>query len=264
MTKDVVVRRYLFKLYPSEAQCDELHRQRLMMGDLWNALIQRNEDVSRRTYGGKGVRHADGKTLLTFFDMTKEITALRHECPEWAALSVWSAHRVAKSVELAYQAFFRRAKHGAGKEAGYPRYRRRDMASAVPHRFQSGCKFLPHDRERSGSARQTRSARTWILELKGVPGRIRAKGEFPVELGRLHGDGGAGSDADVIFRDGKWWLSACVEMQPRREKGKEKVTVRFDLIDEFACVERATGRRTPEAGSARAHVQNPNVSPRLR
>jgi hypothetical protein len=249
-------RRYTFKLYPSRAQNDELHRQRLMCGELWNALIQRNEDVSRRAYGGKGVRHSEGKSILSNFDMGYEITTLLAECPEWRALSTWTPRRIAANVAKAYEAFFRRAKNGAGKEAGYPRYRRRDKSTTIPHRFVSGCKLLPRGSERSNGDEKPASARAWSLTLKGVPGVIRARGRFPVDPTKF-------TDADVIFRDRTWWLSACVEVPPRRETGEEKIMVRFDLIDEFACVERATGRRTSEAGSARAHEQNPIHSPHL-
>jgi hypothetical protein len=54
----VQLRRYSFGLYPSSEQSAELHQQRMMMADLWNALLQRREDVWRRTRAQRGVRHS--------------------------------------------------------------------------------------------------------------------------------------------------------------------------------------------------------------
>ncbi len=163
-----VVRRYSFKLYPTTEQRIELERQAHMMGDLWNALLQRQEDTYRRFRQGRAP-----KGHLSFFDMTAEITQLRAECPEWAALSVWSAHRVAKALDQAFQAFFRRAKAGAGGQSGYPRYRPYRMQAWVPHRFASGCKLTAD--QRPDLKRQLH----WNLRLKGVPGNIHAMGRFP-------------------------------------------------------------------------------------
>lgn len=40
-----MIRRYTFKLYPTTKQSAVLHEQRMMMANLWNALLQRREDV---------------------------------------------------------------------------------------------------------------------------------------------------------------------------------------------------------------------------
>lgn len=243
MTDQLQVRRYAFKLYVSKEQDAALHQQAAMMVDLWNALLQRHEDIYRRTRGQRRVVHFESpKRTPSFFDMTTEITTLRQTCPEWAYLSVWSAHRVARSLDYAFDGFYRRAKQGAGAQSGYPRYKKRALANCVPHRFASGCKLTRHG-----------NGRNWKLYLKGIPGLVRARGELPAEaLGW--------ADADVIYRDNTWWLSACVEMAPRRKKGRSKLTVRFNLIDEFALVEGAIGRRTASVSGAFAQ-QNENVTP---
>jgi putative transposase len=217
-------RRYTFKLYPSKMQEQLLVEQCQMMAALWNALLQRCEDSYRRTKGQRRVLHGDGKSLPTFFDMTAEITSLRHECLEWAALSVWSAHRVADALSKAFDAFFRRAKTGAGAQSGYPRYRRVRDADWLPHRFKSGCKLVPRADTRS----------SWRLTIKGISGAMRARGEFPqVPLNW--------TDADIRFRGGDWWLSVGVEMPKRRSPGDAAIKISFDLIDEFARVERSDG-----------------------
>ena len=248
-------RKYQFKLYPKEAQAEALHIQARMCSELWNALLQRQEDTYRRTRGQRGVMHSEGKAHLSEYDLGYEISALLAEIPEWRALSTWTPRRVAASLAQAFASFFSRAKKGAGAQAGYPRYKALRFADAVPHRFQSGCKLLPAPRERSDDAQNTDSARErqkeWRLALKGVPGVIRARGEFP-------GDVLDWNYADVIFRDGSWWLIAGVELAPRRSAGTDKITVSFDLIDEFARVERAEGQRMACVESARTRSQSPN------
>jgi hypothetical protein len=89
--------------------------------------------------------------------------------------------------------------------------------------------------------------------LKGVPGHIRVRGKFPAAPI-------AWKDADILYRDGSWWISVCVEMESRRTIDLDEArptTVRFDLVDEFARVERAEGRRTARAEGARTQAQSP-------
>ena len=243
-------RRYTFKLYPSKAQNEELFRQARMMVDLWNGLLFRNEQLYQRTRGQKGVTHAEGKCLLTYYDMTGEITQLRKACPEWAALSALSGYRVANSLAEAFQAFFRRMKEVSqpcvyekraaeyrsrtGRTptryqlAGYPRYRSARRAEWLPHRFASGCKLTPAGDERvRPSGRKSNCG--WQLTLKGIDKPISARGEFP-------SDPLDWSDADLRFKDGAWWLSVGVERAPERPQRGPRVIVDFDLIDRFAAI----------------------------
>lgn len=213
-------RRYTFKLYPSKAQANEMIRQCHMVGDLWNALLQRQEDTYRRWN-----QCHDGKKRLSFFDMTGEITQLRHECPEWSALSVWTAHRVARALEDAFQAFFKRAKSGAGASSGYPKFRSWRDHNWLPHRSASGFKMVQIQRDTS---RQL----DWNVTLKGVDGNMLAKGKFPSTPI-------AWNDVDIRLISGVWWLSVGVEMEGRREIGDRPRTVRFDLVDCFAQLDGA-------------------------
>ncbi|ORE90677.1 ORFB of an IS200/IS605 insertion sequence family IS1341 group [Stappia sp. 22II-S9-Z10] len=213
-------RRYTFKLYPTAEQAAELERQAQMCGDLWNALLERQEETYRRWLQGRSER-----ARLTFFDMTAEITALRHECPEWAELSVWTAHRVAGALDEAFKAFFRRAKAGAGASSGYPRFRPRRLQTWLPHRGKSG--FAMHQMQRDGCARQL----DWLVSLKGFDAPIRAMGRFPSDpLIERH------LDVDLRFRDGRWWLSVATEMAARGSHGPRPTIVRLDLIDCLAHV----------------------------
>jgi transposase len=243
-----VFRRYIFQIYPSEEQKRQLHIQRRMMAQLWNAFLQRHEDIWRRTKGQRGVLHSEDKASYSFFDMTNEVTQLRHECPEWAALSVWSPHRIAKSMDEAFSAFYRRARAGAGARAGYPRYQRSEDGRRIPHVHNpiaiqgvkksssgSGCRLEP--------VSERKRTQNWRLTLKGVSGLIHARGRLPL-------DNVICKNADVLWRDNKWWFSICVEMPPRREPGTEKLTVELDGLD---CLARVAGEPETPEGLLRAH-----------
>lgn len=188
-------RRYTFKLYPTAQQREQLAEQCRMMAALWNACLQRQEDTRRRWLTGVRVDASDwperGKALaeriwrdgrahrqhLSGFELGNEISALYDACPEWRALSTWSARRVADALTKAFEAFFRRAKAGAGAQSGYPKYRSVARADWLPHRGVSGCKL----------ERVPGTKRDWCLNLKGIDGSIFCKGKLPDVPGTKHG-----------------------------------------------------------------------------
>ena len=216
------MRRYIFKLYPNAAQAATLHEHRKLMADLWNALKQRREDTYARHRAG-GVTHREGKAILSFFDLTNEITTLRHECPEWRAVPAVTAHRVAKWLCDAYEAFFRRLRNG--EAPGYPSWRSRERSTTIPLGTMSKTGWQLVQREDNplswrlhyGGATDVRSPGNWI----------HARGAFPAVVTDWR-------NADIIWRDGGWWLSIAVEIEPRRHHGIMPATIKFDLIDDFA------------------------------
>ena len=250
------LRRYEFKLYPTKDQQANLHHQRKMIADLWNALLQRFEDISRRTVQRQNWIDKNGKKMkgksvhclkysslrkkerieeiiyasegsetakpFTAYDMQNEITAMLNDpdFSEWRNMSVWCAHRTAALLDKAIKAFFSRAAGGAGKSSGYPRFKRRDKHNSIPHRFASGCKLIKSDRHTN----------SWIVRLKGIEDDIHARGKFPLSPEKF-------TDADVIWRDNNWWISIAVEIDGRRNySGRVQTIVKFDLIDCFAIV----------------------------
>jgi hypothetical protein len=76
---------------------------------------------------------------------------------------------------------------------------------------------------------------TWFLYIKGLTPlkgfaygqKVHVRGDLPCEPERYR-------NATLIWRDGHWWLSLCVELDCGREHGAEAMTVRFDLLDGFA------------------------------
>jgi hypothetical protein len=119
----------------------------------------------------------------------------------------------------------------------------------------SGCRLEP--------VSERKRTQNWQLTLKGVSGSIHARGRFPLGANtRLAGTRReltfssrtdnvvAFKNADVLWRDNKWWFSICVEMPPRRERGTEKLTVELDGLD---CLARVAGEPETPEGLLRAH-----------
>lgn len=220
INSDKLQRRYTFKLYPTPEQEEELNRQCSMVATLWNAFLAMQEARYASVRGQKGVTHRDGeKSFFSEFDLGYEITALREADPEWRALSTWTARRVARAIVDSFEGFFRRAKQGAGKQAGYPKYKSffKGQHNWLPHRFASGCKLIQLNK------------RSWHLKLKGFEEPIFCKGKFPQKPLNF-------TDADIRYRAGAWWFSVGTAMQGRRDVGSSDVVIRLDCLDKFAEV----------------------------
>lgn len=164
---------------------------------------------------GARAKKAPGRLSLSH-----ELTVLYDAEPAWRALSTWTGRCVADSLGLAFQAFFRRAKAGAGASSGYPKYRPYARQNWLPHLFRSGCR-LEHVQ-----------GNTWRLALKGIDGPIHARGQLP--RGAL-----AWVRASIRHEAGAWWLSASAELPPRETHDTVRTPVQIELncIDYLARVD---------------------------
>lgn len=213
------LRRYTFKLYPNAGQAVALDAHRRMHCALYNALLQQRIEAYRRQ-----------SRTLSYYDQCKELTALRNDADigaEWAALSSDAMAATAQRVDRAMQAFFRRAKEGAGAQAGFPRFKRSDD--------YPGFSFKKHG---SGWNLKWRDAGNrpscGSLYFKAVPGRVKFRGRLPAKPEQI-------KTCELLWRGGDWWLSLVVEMAPHRPLANEKGEVAFNLVDHFARVKSANG-----------------------
>ena len=214
------IRRYTFKLYPNVVQAAALDRVRRMHCALYNATLQERIDQYRHEVQRVGKASARG---LTCYDQQKALKLIRADDPEWRALSSDSMTVTLERVDRAFQAFFRRARAGAGTQSGYPRFQSAERFTGFGFKkHRSGWRF---DAKPNGGA----------LYLKGVPGTLKARGKFPATPDKI-------KTCDILLRAGTWWLSVVVEMAPRlRAQSDNSGEVVFDLVDHFAAVRTANG-----------------------
>lgn len=229
-----VQRRYIWKLYPTQEQDAAMRLQAGMCAQLWNALLEICEQRYRSAVQGRSFHCAEcaalseekGKMMYcechkmpSYEGMCYWITPLRAENPEWQTLSVNTPRRVAKSLAEAFSAFFRRIK--SGDEAGYPRYKSSRHHYSIPYHCASGCRLK----------KSARHERSWTLKLQGIEGEVWARGMVPADINEW-------TNADVIYRNGRWELSIAVDIESVRTSMpfRQPIMVRFDLLDGFVSV----------------------------
>lgn len=224
-----ITRRYSFKLYPTKAQIVALERQCVLLARLWNAALEQREiqwahecQTKRGDWkeGSGSKRHVYMKgerSSLSYYDQSKQLKIIRAEDPEYKAMSSASLELTLAALDLAFKAFFKRAKGGAGISSGYPRYKNMAKHGTIWHRDGSGWKMRHDTRDK------------WFIYAKGIPGEIRARGRFPFENFEYR-------TMELIKRDDAWWISVVVRTEGTRVRGDKKIEVDFDLIDEFAEV----------------------------
>lgn len=245
MRNITVTRRYKWKLYPTAVQAEALHAQRIMLGDLQNACLQRCIDHNSRrpktrfwnpeTSQWERWPDMDEKQqrCLSHFDLTNEMSNLRKEFPDARTVTAVTLHRVAQRVTLSFEAFARRRTNG--EQGGYPRYRPASMNNSIPLGtgtradtwktgwcFKQYSKLLRNWRLHIGPMTDIKDQSTWI----------HARGD----LRDLAVDVIDYNNADIIWQDDRWWLSACVTLPARREPGVFPCAVRMNCLEYLAEV----------------------------
>jgi transposase len=251
LTAGAVVRRYNFKLYPSKTQAQTLDHVRRLHCHFYNAALEerigaykavayaKREIVpagtfidrrgnERPAYRWRHLSSAEGVKghTLTHFDQALSIKTIRAEDPAYAAISFDSLSGTLRRLDLAFNAFYARAKAGAGAASGFPRFQRSDDYPGFWHRDGKGWKLTMRPDAGRGS-----------MTIKGVPGAIKFRGRFPIPPLKI-------LTCDLRLDGGVWWASIAVEI-PARMRAEEQDTgeVIFDLVDHFARVRRVNGGR---------------------
>lgn len=232
----MVVRRYTFKLYPNKTKMKALQRQASLLAMLWNAALEQREIqwAHQCQRNGKGDRKG-----LSKYDQGRELKIVRANDPEYASMSSDTMNLCLIALDDAFRAFFKRAKGGAGKSSGYPRYK---SPYAIENKNKD-CTIWHRDEPKGW--RMTRDGKHFRIHAHGITNLkdrstwIKARGRFPVDF-----DDVELRDMRIIRVSGVWYCSIVVKMEPRMDASPMSSSniVRFDLIDEFARVEnRATG-----------------------
>jgi hypothetical protein len=277
-----MLRRYMFKLYPNAGQADALMAQAQMCASLWNALLEMRETFYRRAKQrgdkktsmtafdqGKDITELRAampewaaiprgtlervagdldKSFKAFFRRAKSGAGAQSGYPRFKSVCHANAIPLREPVKSswsfspsAHSGPARKSEPYGGEESSRARgeegSRRpsatRGQASSRARGEEGSLSYVPMSR------RPSSRARGWRLKMRGVPGTIKARGRFPTDPQSF-------KTADVMFRDGAWWLSVCVTFETGRiQAGDDKLTIKLNLIDEFASVEGANGRCAP-------------------
>ena len=104
---------FKYRLYPTKQQKTLLNKTLESCRFLYNEFLEERNQIYN-TY----------KFSLNYYDQQNHIPTLKKEFPELNFVHSQVLRDVAKRVDLAYQAFFRRLK--AGEKPGFPRFRGKD------------------------------------------------------------------------------------------------------------------------------------------
>jgi putative transposase len=197
-----VKRRISYQLYPTPMQ------GRAMIDMLWKHQRLYNAALEQRITAYK----RSGKTL-SLYDQMRELTELRADDPEYAALNCHSERVTLKRLDFAYSSFFRRVK--AGQTAGFPRFKSLGRFSGWGYDSSSGYKMCPGSNGKHGR-----------LDVTGI-GTIRLRGR-PKPHDEIR-------TLEITCKGGKWFATFAVVRESERKAGNDVVA--FDWgVETFATL----------------------------
>lgn len=180
-------RRATYRLYPAKAQEVSLLDIKGGCQRLYNGLLEHR----KLSYERKG-------ETRSYAAQCRDITALRAEMPVYKAIYVHVLQGVARRVDLAFQAFFRRVK--AGQTAGYPRFKSFNRYNGWNYKqYGKGWNLFIDENKTRGS-----------LKLHGV-GAVKLRGSTRVV-------GGKPKTCTIQHKNGKWYASVVYEYVPEQLK----------------------------------------------
>lgn len=182
-----MIRTYRYRLSPNRKQKEVLGQWLERCRTLYNVALEQRREWYRMA-----------RKSLGYNQQTKELTELRKEDPSWEAVPVVVARSALKTLDRAYQAFFRRVKKG--ETPGYPRFKGRG-------RFDS-----------FGIGK---------VSVEGKKVRIPILGL--VKFMRYRDLGGPILDVRVCLKTGKWMVCFSCDLGEAPKKKAVASTVGLDL-----------------------------------
>jgi putative transposase len=201
---DLVKRKVTYRIYPSVKQANKIVEIMRLHQRLYNAALEQRIDAYRRF----------GKTL-NYYDQAKDLTQLRAEFPEYAALNAQSEQVTLRRLERTFQNFFRRVKAGDAAP-GFPRFKAFD-------RF-NGWGYAAH-----GDGWKLKANADYVngtLHLSGVGNlQMRGRPRF-IDKGKTTRDPGHPKTVEIIRKSDKWFASVTFETpRPYRASGGKAVGI---------------------------------------
>ncbi len=201
---ETVKRKVTFRLYPSRRQQNQMMETLRLHQKLYNAALEQRIDAYKRC----GVS-------LSFSDQCTELTKLREEFPEYAALNAQSEQVTLKRLDLAFGHFFRRVKEGKDK-AGFPRFKSFDRFKGWGFKTHGdGWKYLPNKDFVNGTIR--------ISSVGNI--QVRGRSRF-LDEERTSRNPGKPKTMEVFRKNDKWYASVTFEtLRPFRASGDKALGI---------------------------------------
>lgn len=199
-----VKRKITYRLYPSEKQRNQMTEILRLHQRLYNAALEQRIDAYKRC-----------RVSLNYNDQAKELTTLRAEFPDYAALNAQSEQVTLRRLERSFQNFFRRVKGGVEK-AGFPRFKSFERYKGWGYAAHGdGWKFTIGVNGINGS-----------LRVSGVGNlQARGRGRF-IDKERTSRSPGIPKTMEIVRKNEKWYASITFEtIAPYRESGNEALGI---------------------------------------
>ncbi len=177
----VVILTYKYRLYPTNAQAQQLDFLLWQGRLLYNAALEQRIPVYKET--GQGIGYP--QQWAHFRD-------LRNANPDtFGQLNATSVQQLLRRLDKAFAAFFRRLK--AGEKPGFPRFKGRHRFNSLEYRYGDGCKLRFDERGR---------ARFYVQSVGEV--KVKYHRPLPEDATIKH----------VIFkrRNRKWYVCLTLKM----------------------------------------------------
>jgi putative transposase len=201
---EVVKRKVTYRLYPSRRQQNRMVETLRLHQKLYNAALEQRIDAYRRC-----------GTSLNYNDQARELTQLRAEFPEYAALNAQSEQVTLRRLDKAFKAFFQRSREGK-ERPGFPRFKSFDRYKGWGYASHGdGWKFVPQD----GFVNAT-------IRMSGM-GNIQARGRPRfLDEERTVRNPGQPKTMELFRKNDKWYASVTFEtLRPFRASGDKAVGI---------------------------------------
>jgi len=145
---------FKYQLQPTPEQEQELERVRRLCRRLYNIALEQRITIWQRCH-----------VSVSRYQQEAELTAIRAEFPEYAAIHSHVLQDVLARLDKTYQAFFRRVQRG--EKAGFPRFKGRERYTSFTYKeFGNGARL---DNGALVLSKIGRLAVRWSRPLEGAP-----------------------------------------------------------------------------------------------
>lgn len=204
-----IKRKVTYRLYPSKKQANQMTEFCRLHQRLYNAALEQRIDAFKRC-----------AVSLNYNDQARELTLLRAECPEYAALNAQSEQTTLKRLDRAFKSFFQRVGSRQGK-AGFPRFKSFDRFTGWGYASHGdGWKF-----------NLGKDAINATIRITGV-GNLQARGRARFnDKERKDRNPGIPKTMEILRKGDKWYASITFEtVAPYRRNGETALGIDWGTL----------------------------------